>query len=88
MDNIKKLLEEKAREACARFGLHRVYFARPLGRRNHFLAGYGEEMFVQPEKKPLTKKLTVFWEGDISEEKSQALLEELIPFAKKVSKEL
>jgi len=88
MNEIKKLLEEKAKEVCARFGLSRVYFAQVLGRRNHFLAGHGEEMFVRPEKRTLTEKITVFWEGDISEEKRRALLDELIPFAKKVSKVL
>mgnify|MGYP000084229118 FL=1 len=65
MDNIKKLLEEKAREACARFGLHRVYFARPLGRRRHFLAGAGHETFLPAQSAFLFDNLVVFWVGEM-----------------------
>ncbi|SDN85628.1 hypothetical protein SAMN04488516_10940 [Desulfonauticus submarinus] len=88
MADIKKLLETKAQIICTKFGLSKVYFTRPLGNRQHFLGGYGIEIFTRPQKINLTNKLTMFLEGHISEEAMRALLQEITPFAKQLTKEI
>ena len=52
-----------ARAVCERFGIKKVYFARALGNRLHYLGGYGEETYLPPEKAELVEGLWVFYEG-------------------------
>lgn len=87
-EKTKMLLTSAAKKACEDFGLYKVYFAQHLGRRRHYLAGYGKEMFMHPDKAVLTEKISVFWEGKLLGERKKALVEALRPIAEQVEKEL
>ncbi len=53
-----------ARIICQQFGLSKAYFARIIGNRHHFLAGYGAETFLPPTKIYLHPRLCLFVEGE------------------------
>jgi len=56
-------LEELCRRACARFGVKKIYFARALGRRMHYLGGFGEETYLPPEAMRVGPDLWAFIQG-------------------------
>lgn len=56
-------LETLCRWACARFGVKKIYFARALGRRRHYLGGFGEETYLPPEAVQVGPDLWAFIEG-------------------------
>lgn len=58
-----RALQEAAREACAAYGVPKIYFARALGRRLHHLTGYGEETYLPAVKEPLGHNIWAFIEG-------------------------
>jgi hypothetical protein len=58
----------ECRKLCERFGLSQVYLAEIVGSRRHYLAGYGEATFDQPEQCRLSEKIALFWHGTSSPE--------------------
>jgi len=84
----KNVLEKTARELCRKNHLIQVYFAQPLGRRQHYLAGYGEENYTSTEHLVLSKNLALFWQGILSEEEKWLIQCNLIPLAEIVEHEM
>ena len=74
---IKRLLEQRCKDLCGRLGLAQVYVARVLGRRRHYLAGYGQPLPSQPERMTLSPHLVVFWHGALSERARESLKTDL-----------
>ena len=65
---VKRLLEQRCKDLCDRLGLAQVYVTHALGRRRHYLAGYGQPLPSQPQQMPLGPHLVVFWHGELSEQ--------------------
>ncbi|MGC7847379.1 hypothetical protein ACP3TJ_10020 [Desulforudis sp. 1088] len=65
-----------ARAVCERFGVRKVYFARALGHRLHYLGGHGEETYLPPEKVEIDEGLWMFYAG--AEELPPGQKEELL----------
>jgi len=84
MNDLKQKLEQKAKDVCQKFCLDRVYFAKAMGKRNHFLAGYGRETFVGSQKIALTPKVNVFIQGELSKTQKEILHQELISFIQQI----
>jgi len=84
----KNLLKKTARELCRKNSLTQVYFAQPLGRRQHYLAGYGEENYTSTEHLVLSQNLVIFWQGILSEEVKLLIQCNLIPLAEIVEHEM
>ena len=59
----KEELATLAGTICQRFHLPKAYFARIIGNRHHFLAGYGTETFLPATKIDLGSHLCLFVEG-------------------------
>ncbi|NLG86188.1 MAG: hypothetical protein GX489_03120 [Firmicutes bacterium] len=59
----KAELIELARSICQQFNVPKAYFARIIGNRHHFLAGYGAETFLPATKISLHPQLCLFVEG-------------------------
>ncbi len=74
---IKRLLEQRCKDLCDRLGLAQVYVTHALGRRRHYLAGYGHPLPSQPEQMPLSPHLVVFWHGELSEQARESLKADL-----------
>ncbi len=74
---IKRLLEQRCKDLCDRLGVSQVYVASVLGRRRHFLAGYGQPLPSQPEQMSLSPHLVVFWHGNLSEQARESLKTDL-----------
>ncbi|MDQ7032832.1 MAG: hypothetical protein Q9M37_09005 [Desulfonauticus sp.] len=88
MQKLKQILAQKAKELCLKYKLEKVYFTQILGKRSHFLAGYGQESFVRPKKITLSDQLAVFIEGELTPAQNTSLKQELIPFAQKIKEGL
>jgi len=58
-----RALQEAARKACAAYGVPKIYFARSLGRRLHYLTGFGEETYLPAARESLGHDIWVFIEG-------------------------
>ena len=58
-----RVLQEAARKGCAAYGVPKIYFARSLGRRMHYLTGCGEETYLPAVREPLGHDIWVFIEG-------------------------
>lgn len=56
-------MEVLCRQVCIRFGVKKVYFARSMGRRKHYLCGFGEETYLPPETVQVGPDLWAFIEG-------------------------
>jgi len=74
---IRRLLEQRCTDLCHRLGLAQVYVTHAFGRRQHYLAGYGQPLPSQPEQMPLSPHLVVFWHGKLSEQARESLKAEL-----------
>lgn len=70
---IKRLLEQRCQDLCARLGLAQVYIAQAFGRRRNYLAGYGRPLARQPEQMRLSPHLIVFWHGELSHAARESL---------------
>jgi len=64
---ITRLIEQRCKDLCGRLGLAQVYVTQILGRRRHFLAGYGRPLPCKPEQMLLSPHLIVFWQGELAE---------------------
>ena len=85
---IKCLLEQRCKDLCDRLGLAQVYVTRVLGRRRHFLAGYGQPLPSQPEQMALSPHLVVFWHGKLTEQARESLKTDLQRLTGFLEKEL
>ena len=72
-----RMLEETSRRLCGEYSLENVYFARILGKRRHYLAGCGKEVFLPAHQIELTGDIAVFWQGNMGDGKERAFQEEL-----------
>ena len=57
-------LKNISRETCQKFKYSKVYFAKLLGKRLSFIAGWGEEIFTKPYKIALGDNIFVFIETE------------------------
>jgi hypothetical protein len=61
--DLVRALRKAAETACAVYGVPKIYFAQALGKRLHYLTGYGEETYLPAVKEPLDGGIWVFFEG-------------------------
>ena len=87
VDHIKKELEKVAKNMCKTHNLQHVYFTHKLGKRRHYLAGYGQEIFSNTHHLDITEKTTLFWQGNLIERDISMIISRLAPLAKKVEQE-
>ena len=85
---ITRLLEQRCKNLCDRLGLAQVYVTQTLGRRQHYLAGYGQPLPTQPEQMPLSPRLIVFWHGKLTEPARESLRNDLQKLTDFVEKQL
>ena len=83
----KKELEKVAKNMCKIHNLQHVYFTHKLGKRRHYLAGYGQEMFSNTHHLDITKKTILFWQGNLIEKDISIIICRLVPLARKVERE-
>ena len=83
-DETRELLESTCRSLCDRFELTCVYFARILGPRRHYLAGWGEAVPDRPAQRALTEDLALFWQGDWSTDAQDSVRAELAAVVERV----
>ncbi len=84
----KKELKKNAEKIVKTYNLYNFYFAQMLGNRRHYLAGYRQQNFSDTESLSLTKKIEVFWQGNLTPRSIAAIKEILIPILKKIEKQL
>lgn len=63
----KRLIEQRCKDLCDSLGLAQVYVAQVVGRRRHYLAGYGYPLPGQAQQMPLSSHFVVFWHGNLGE---------------------
>ncbi len=85
---ITRLLEQRCKDLCDRLGLAQVYVTQALGRRQHFLAGYGQPLPARPKHMPLSPHLVVFWHGELTERTRESLIEGFQKLSDFVEKQL
>ena len=85
---IRHLLEQRCKDLCDTLGVTQIYVAHILGRRRHFLAGYGQPEPSQPEQMLLSDHLAVFWHGSLSEQARETLKQDLQRLTGFLEKEL
>ncbi len=73
----RRLIEQRCKDLCDRLGLAQVYVAQVIGRRRHYLAGYGCPLPDQPERMSLSSHLDVFWHGNLTEPTRKSLKADL-----------
>ena len=74
---IKRLLEQRCKDLCDKLRVAQVYVASVLGRRRHYVAGYGQPEPSQPEKMAISPHLVVFWHGNLTEQARESLKTDL-----------
>ncbi|KUK41250.1 MAG: Uncharacterized protein XD69_0697 [Clostridia bacterium 62_21] len=75
-EGLLQALQEAAARACAAYGVPKIYFALALGKRLHYLTGYGKETYLPATREPLGHGIWVFIEG--GEHLTAAQREELV----------
>lgn len=56
------IMKRIAIEISERFGVKKVYFAKAIGNRLHYIAGHGDETYLPPVKLHIIDNLYVFIE--------------------------
>jgi len=87
-DTTRKALADRAELICRKYKLRRAYFAQVLGKRRHFLAGFGEADYSRPEQMVLGHNIALFWHGELNEEARQAVMDSLGKLARTAGAEL
>jgi len=62
-DSAKDELRFVLKKLCQNYNLEHAYLARKIGKRRHFLVGYGKESFTQTNHIDLTNQIIIFWQG-------------------------
>ena len=75
-DQSRAQLEACCQTWCQRFGLAQVYLVYALGRRRHFLAGYGQPVVARPQQIALGGQYFLCWYGLLSESEQVILAQE------------
>ena len=88
MENRILQLTALAERLCEEIGLTRVYFTRRFGKRSHYLAGYGETVFDQAERMPLSENLEMHWHGALDEAGRRRVREIVAPIVQSIEKEM
>jgi hypothetical protein len=81
-------LRALAERFCEAYGLKQVYFTRRFGKRNHFLAGFGEIVFDRAERIPLSEHLQMHWHGPLDEAGRREVREIAEPIAQSIEREI
>jgi len=58
----------ECRRLCETFGLQQAYLAEIVGRRRHYLAGYGQPSLDKPQQIALSGQVALFWHGPMPPE--------------------
>lgn len=86
-NHTKKELETAAKDVCETHNLQHVYFTYNLGKRRHYLAGYGQETFSNTHHLDITEKITLCCQGNLIESDISMIITRLAPLAKTVEQE-
>ena len=62
-EDMNHSLTEAARLICELYPIKKIYFAKSLGKRMHYLTGYGDETYLPAEKIFLANNIWVFIEA-------------------------
>ena len=62
----------ECRRLCERFQLDQAYFAEAVGRRRHYLGGYGRPSLGRAEQPWLSDTIVMFWHGSLPVEVHEA----------------
>ena len=70
-----------------KYHLDHVYFARKIGKRRHFLVGYGNEQFIESNHFDITDKIVFFWQTCSSSFDVNNIMDSLLDIAKQLEQE-
>jgi hypothetical protein len=84
----EKLVVTECRRLCETLGLYQVYLAENMGKRRHYLAGYGQPRLGRPEQIQLTYTIAVLWHGTLLPEKEECFVRSLCALTERLEKEL
>ena len=87
-DHTRKDLEKVSRDLCRKNHLSYVYFTQKMGKRMHFLAGSGKATFTETHHLDITEKISISWQGALTENDISALRFRLVPLGKQAEQEL
>lgn len=85
---LREAVEHECRRLCERYGLSQAYVAEIVGRRRHFLAGYGRPSADKPQQMRLSEKVALFWHGNIPGEAQPDCARELRNLAERLEKNM
>jgi hypothetical protein len=57
-------VERLCETLCREFGADKVYLAKRMGYRNHFIGGWGRETFVPPRSVEIGENIVLFVVGE------------------------
>ena len=77
-DSVKKELRFVLKEVCRKNNLEHAYLAQKIGKRRHFLVGYGNEKFTQTNHVDLTDNIAFFWQAKSKVSDIKSLIKFLI----------
>ena len=84
MNNIFAFLQA----VCQEHHLNRAYFAQKIGKRRHFLVGYGDEKFLENNHFDITDTIVFFWQARSNSFDIQMIKTDLLVVAKQLEQEL
>ena len=87
-EHTKKELYEAVKNICLFNNIPRFYLTQKLGKRRHFLTGYGRETFAHTRHPDITENITVSWQGDLTESEISTIVNGLTLLVKRVEQEL
>jgi len=73
-DRYKQELARIAADIGERQKLSYVYFSRRLGKRRHFLAGWGQPGFTETQHLTVNDQLDLAWQGPMSQTEAKTVI--------------
>ncbi len=71
-----------------KYHLDHAYFARKIGKRRHFLVGYGNEQFIENNHFDITDNIVFFWQTRADLFDVQIIRDSLLNIARQLEQEL
>jgi len=72
----RALIEAHCQSWCQQFGLAQVYLVYALGRRRHFVAGYGQPVIARPQQMSLGGQFFLCWHGLLQTAEQEILVKD------------
>ncbi|MDX9703957.1 MAG: hypothetical protein RBU23_13075 [Candidatus Auribacterota bacterium] len=63
IDNKRQQLNLFLKDLCEKHAFEHAYIAQKIGKRRHFIAGYGKENFTHTNRIDINGKIVFFWQG-------------------------